>query len=56
MTVGDLGNGVLVLCMALISGIGGLGRGEPDGSPEARKLSAEKWGNRLFIPARTATR
>ena len=49
--LGDLGNGVLVLCMALISGIGGLGRGEPDGSPEARKLSAEKWGNRLFIPA-----
>ncbi|MES2724502.1 MAG: DUF979 domain-containing protein [Pseudomonadota bacterium] len=49
--LGDLGNGVLVLCMALISGLGGLGRGEPDGSPEARKLSAEKWGNRLFIPA-----
>jgi uncharacterized membrane protein len=37
--------------MALISGLGGLGRGESDGSPEARKLSAERWGNRLFIPA-----
>lgn len=49
--LGDLGNGVLVLCMALISGLGGLGRGEPDGSPEARRLSAERWGNRLFIPA-----
>ena len=50
--LGDLGNGVLVLAMALIAGVGGLGRGTQGGaSPEARRLSAQQFGNRLFIPA-----
>ena len=49
--LGDLGNGVLVLCMALISGIGGLGRGKPSNSPESRQAFAARFGNKLFIPA-----
>ncbi len=49
--LGDLGNGVLVLCMALISGIGGLGRGDAASSPESRQAFAARFGNKLFIPA-----
>lgn len=52
--IGDLGNGVLVLGLALIAGLGLLGRGEPaTTSPEDRKALAERFGEKLFIPALT---
>lgn len=52
--LGDLGNGVLVLGLALIAGFGLLGRGEPaTTSPEERKVLAERFGEKLFIPALT---
>ena len=50
--LGDLGNGVLVLSMALIAGFGGLGVGKPvTTTHEERQLSSQHWGNRLFLPA-----
>lgn len=52
--LGDLGNGILVLGLALIAGFGLLGRGEPaTTSPEERKVLAERFGEKLFIPALT---
>jgi uncharacterized membrane protein len=52
--LGDLGNGILVLGLALIAGFGLLGRGEPvTTSPEERKILAERFGEKLFIPALT---
>lgn len=52
--LGDLGNGVLVLGLALIAGLGLLGRGEPaTTSTEDRRALAERFGERLFIPALT---
>jgi len=48
----DAVNGVLVLAMVLIAGIGGLGRGTPATSePEQRRESAARLKNRLFMPA-----
>ncbi|MFN9355461.1 MAG: 5-oxoproline transporter, DUF979 family subunit, partial [Alphaproteobacteria bacterium] len=39
--IGDLGNGILVLALALVAGSGGLGMGRPDTtSPEDRKAFA----------------
>jgi uncharacterized membrane protein len=50
--LGDLGNGVLVLGLAVLAGLGLLGRGQPaTTSPEERVSLAERFGNRLFIPA-----
>jgi len=50
--IGDLGNGVLVLSMALIAGFGGLGLGKvATTSTEERKASAEQFGSGLFLPA-----
>ena len=50
--LGDLGNGVLVLGLALIAGFGLLGRGQPaTTSPEERKALAARFGEKLFIPA-----
>ncbi len=52
--LGDLGNGVLVLGLALIAGLGLLGRGDPaTTSPEERQALAERFGEKLFIPALT---
>ena len=52
--LGDLGNGVLVLGLALIAGFGLLGRGAPaTTSPDERKALAERFGEKLFIPALT---
>lgn len=52
--LGDLGNGVLVLGLAAIAGLGLLGRGQPaTTSPEERKVLAERFGEKLFIPALT---
>jgi len=50
--LGDLGNGFLVLGLAALAGLGLLGRGQPaTTSPEERVSLAERFGNRLFIPA-----
>jgi uncharacterized membrane protein len=50
--LGDLGNGLLVLGLALIAGLGLLGRGKPDTtSPAERRALAERFGERLFVPA-----
>ena len=52
--LGDVGNGIVVLGLAAIAGLGGLGRGLPaTTSTDERKTSAERFGNRLFIPALT---
>jgi len=52
--LGDLGNGVLVLGLALIAGLGWLGRGQPaTTSPDERQALAERFGGKLFIPALT---
>jgi uncharacterized membrane protein len=51
--LGDFGNGVLVLGLALIAGFGLLGRGAPSTSPEARREMSERFGERLFVPALT---
>ncbi len=50
--LGDLGNGVLLVGLVLIGGIGGLGQGRPaTTSPEERRTLAARFGNKLFIPA-----
>ena len=50
--LGDLGNGFLVVGLALIAGIGSLGRGAPAGpSIEDKRASAARLGNKLFVPA-----
>ncbi|MBJ7486482.1 DUF979 domain-containing protein [Brevundimonas sp.] len=50
--LGDLGNGILLVGLVLIGGIGGLGQGKPaTTSPEERRTLAARFGNRLFIPA-----
>ena len=52
--LGDRGNGVLVLALALIAGFGWLGKGQPaTTSPVERKALAERFGARLFVPALT---
>ena len=52
--LGDLGNGGLVLGLALIAGFGGLGRGQPHTtSPQERQALAQSLGSKLFIPALT---
>jgi uncharacterized membrane protein len=52
--IGDLGNGVLVVGLALIAGFGLLGRGQPaTTSPEERRALAERFGEKLFVPALT---
>ena len=50
--LGDLGNGILVLCLVALAGLGALGRGDPPTtSAEERVASANQLGNRLFLPA-----
>ena len=52
--LGDLGNGLLVLSLALIAGLGLLGRGQPATTgPDARRELAARYGEKLFIPALT---
>ncbi|SNS56139.1 DUF979 domain-containing protein [Sphingopyxis indica] len=50
--VSDLVNGLLVLAMVAIAGLGGLKRSDPPttGAEERQRLSA-RLGNRLFLPA-----
>ncbi len=48
----DFGNGVLVLAMVGIAGIGGLGRSNPETtSLEERFNFSQLFGNKLFVPA-----
>jgi len=48
----DLVNGLLVIAMVAVAGFGGLGHGVPaTSSPEERRESAARLGNRLFLPA-----
>lgn len=50
--LGDLGNGVLVLCLVALAGAGALGGGTPRTTgPEERTALSAKLGNRLFLPA-----
>jgi uncharacterized membrane protein len=50
--LGDLGNGILVLGLVVIAGIGGLGLGKPPSTtPEERAESAARRGDALFLPA-----
>jgi uncharacterized membrane protein len=52
--LGDLGNGFLVLGLAVIAGFGLLGRGAPDTTtPQERRALSERFGEKLFIPALT---
>ncbi|MBP7705223.1 MAG: DUF979 domain-containing protein [Caulobacter sp.] len=46
----DTVNGLLLVAMALVAGLNLMGKGQP--APQAdRAERAERWGNRLFIPA-----
>ena len=50
--LGDVGNGILVLCLVALAGFGALGRGDPPTtSAEERAASSERRGNKLFLPA-----
>ena len=50
--LGDLGNGILVIGLALIAGFGFLGRGQPATTSQTERVSlAERFGNKLFLPA-----
>ncbi|WP_374281467.1 DUF979 domain-containing protein [Novosphingobium sp.] len=49
--LGDFGNGLLVLALVAIAGLGGLGRGQGSTSAEDRAVAAQRHGNRLFLLA-----
>lgn len=50
--LGDLGNGVLVMGLVALAGVGALGRGEPVTTTiDDRRADATRRGNKLFIPA-----
>jgi uncharacterized membrane protein len=48
----DLANGFLVIAMALVASVRGLGQGKKESTTrEEREESARRWGNKLFVPA-----
>jgi uncharacterized membrane protein len=48
----DVVNGFLVIAMVLVASIRGLGQGRQETrTREQREASAQRWGNKLFIPA-----
>ena len=50
--IGDLANGAILVAMALVAGLGGLGGVRPEATTrEQRAASARRWGNALFVPA-----
>jgi uncharacterized membrane protein len=50
--LGDLGNGILVLGLAGLAGLGLLGRSQPaTTSAQERAALSRKFGNKLFVPA-----
>lgn len=51
-SIGDLGNGFLVLALALLAGTGRLGVGQPSTTtPGERREMAQRLGWKLFVPA-----
>jgi uncharacterized membrane protein len=49
--IGGFANGLLVIALALIAGLGGLGQGRPaTTSPQEREAGARRLGDRLFVP------
>ena len=49
---GDIGNGVLVLALVAIAGLNLIGRGTKQSTtPEELQRSADRFGNKLFLPA-----
>src|SRR5207244_4022406 len=47
-----LASGALVIAMAAVSGVGGLGKGDPDTTTQAERAeSAGRLRNRLYVPA-----
>ncbi|MBW3618251.1 MAG: DUF979 domain-containing protein [Proteobacteria bacterium] len=52
--LGDFGNGLLVVALVVVGGIGGLGLGRPaTTTPEQRREGSSRWGNKLFLCALT---
>ena len=50
--IGDFGNGLLVLGLAVLAGFGFIGRSHPPTSSEAERQGwSDRLGNRLFLPA-----
>jgi len=50
--IGDLANGLIVLGLVALAGFGALGRSSPPtANREEREASAQRVGNRLFLPA-----
>ncbi|MBI1405878.1 MAG: DUF979 family protein [Caulobacter sp.] len=50
--LGDLINGLIVIALALLAGLGGMGHGRPaTTTPEQRREGAARYGAKLFIPA-----
>jgi uncharacterized membrane protein len=48
----DIVNGFLLIAMVLVASIRGLGQGNQESSSRReREASAQRWGNKLFIPA-----
>ncbi len=50
--IGGFANGLIVIALALVAGLGGLGQGRPETtSSEERQANALRLGDRLFLPA-----
>src|SRR5215203_2674358 len=50
--IGNFGNGLLVLGLAVLAGFGFIGRSDPPTTDAAeRQLWSERLGNKLFVPA-----
>lgn len=49
--LGDFANGVLVIALVAIAGLGGLGKGQARTDPASRALAAQRNGNALFALA-----
>lgn len=51
-SLGDFGNGILVLCLVGLAGFHALGRGDPPTTTEGERIDYSKTlGNKLFLPA-----
>lgn len=50
-TIGDLGNGIIVIALAVLAGSGALGRGRIAVDAAARIAAAARHGDRLFLAA-----
>src|SRR3546814_329272 len=51
-SLGDFGNGILVLCLVGLAGFHALGRGDPPTTTDGERIDYSKaLGNKLFLPA-----